>query len=388
MLKRPGSLWLAALLLLAVQLPAPAQTAALRTRNVVLIVSDGLRWQEVFTGADATLLNEQSGGIWDKEQDLRREFWRADVKERRRALFPFLWGTVAVHGQIFGNQTRGSVARVTNGLAFSYPGYNEMLTGHPDPRINSNEFGPNPNVSVFEWLNTLPDLHGHVSVYATWVNFKDIFNVDRSHLPLQVGWDPPYPAGGDPRQQLMNELYRTTTRLDDEDVYDAFLQIPLMDSFARQQPRVLFVGFGETDNWAHSGRYDLVLHAAHSFDHYVEQLWTALQRLPAYRDQTTFIITTDHGRGSGTVEWKEHGVEQHGSENIWIAVMGPDTAPLGERAHVAEVHQAQIAATIAALLGKDYVRAVPAAAPPLTEVLAPARTLADRAQRSPRTTGR
>ncbi len=389
MLKRPGSLWLAALLLLAVQLPAAAQTAALRTRNVVLIVSDGLRWQEVFTGADATLLNEKNGGIWDKEQDLKREFWRADVKERRRALLPFLWGTVAVHGQIFGNQARGSVARVTNGLAFSYPGYNEMLTGHPDPRINSNEFGPNPNVSVFEWLNTLPDLKGRVSVYATWVNFKDIFNVGRSHLPLHVGWDPPYPAGGDPRQELMNELYRTTTRLDDEDVYDAFLQIPLMDSFARQQlPRVLFVGFGETDNWAHSGRYDLVLHAAHSFDHYVEQLWTALQRLPAYRDQTTFIITTDHGRGSGLVEWKEHGVEQHGSENIWIAVMGPDTAPLGERAHVAEVHQAQIAATIAALLGKDYVRAVPAAAPPLTEVLVPARTVADRARGSPRTAGR
>ena len=75
-------------------------------------------------------------------------------------LFPFLWTTVAARGQIFGNQTQGSVAKVTNGLAFSYPGYNEMLTGHPDPRINSNEFGPNPNTSVFEWLNGLPELHG------------------------------------------------------------------------------------------------------------------------------------------------------------------------------------------------------------------------------------
>ena len=348
--------------------PAHAQSAP-RTRNVVLIVSDGLRWQEVFTGADPTLLNEANGGIWDKEQDLRREFWRDDPAERRRALFPFLWNTVAVHGQIFGNQALGSVARVTNGLAFSYPGYNEMLTGHPDARINSNEFGPNPNVSVLEWLNTLPELHGKVSVFATWANFKDILNVSRSHLPLQVGWDLPYEGTLNPRQELMNRLYETTTRLDDEDVYNAFLQVPLLDSFATHQPHVLFVGYGETDNWAHSGRYDLVLHSAHLFDRFVSELWEHLQALPAYRDQTTFIITTDHGRGSGPVEWKEHGIEQKGSENIWIAVMGPDTAPLGERSHTAEVHQAQIAATVAALLGQDYRKAVPAAAPPISAVL-------------------
>jgi hypothetical protein len=360
-----------ALLMLAALRPAAhAQAApAPKTRNVVLIVSDGLRWQEVFTGADPTLLNEKNGGIWDKEEDLRREFWRTDAGERRKALLPFLWTTVAAHGQIFGNQARGSIARVTNGLAFSYPGYNEMLTGHPDARINANEFGPNPNISVFEWLNGLPDLHGRVSVFATWATFKDIFNVQRSHLPLQVGWDLPYRGQLTARQELLNQLYRTTTRMDDEDVYDAFLQIPLLDSIAEQQPRVLFVGYGETDNWGHAGRYDLVLHAAHLFDQFVEQLWNTMQRLPAYRDQTTFIITTDHGRGSGPVEWKEHGVEQKGSENIWIAVIGPDTAPLGERTHTAEVHQAQIAATIAALLGKDYRQAVPAAADAIVAVL-------------------
>src|SRR4029077_4723912 len=109
------------------------------------------------------------------------------------------------------------------------------------------------------------------------------------------------------------------------------------------------------------------------FDHFVEELGHTLQGLPAYRDQTTFIITTDHGRGSGPIDWKDHGVEQPGSENIWIAALGPDTAPLGERAHTAPVSQAQIAATVAALLGKDYGQAVPAAAAPIAEVLSGAR---------------
>ena len=366
-------IWYALLLLAAALVGgAQAQTAVpLKTRNIVLIVTDGLRWQEIFTGADRTLLNEKYGGIWDKEADLKREFWRADANERRKALFPFLWTTVATRGQIFGNQTKGSVARVTNGLAFSYPGYNEMTTGHPDARINSNEFGPNPNVSVFEWLNGLPDLHGRVAVYATWNMFKDIFNVARSKLPLVVGWDLPYQGELTPRQALLNRLYATTTQFDNEDVFNAFLQVQLIESFAKSQPRVLFVGYGETDNWAHQGRYDLVLRSAHAFDQFVEELWNTLQALPTYKDQTTFIITTDHGRGSGLTEWKEHGVEQKGSENIWIAVIGPDTAALGERSHTAPVHQAQIAATVAALLGKDYRQAVPAAAVPLSEVIGP-----------------
>ena len=358
-----------ALALLGVS-PAPgAESQPLKTRNVVLLVSDGLRWQEIFTGADPTLLNEEHGGIWDKAQDLKREFWRDDVNERRKALFPFLWTTIAANGQIFGNQTKGSIARVTNGFAFSYPGYNEMLTGHADKRINSNEFGPNPNVSVYEWLNGLTELRGHVAVYASWATFRDIFNVSRSHLPLQVGWDPPYRGTLTPSERQLNELYATTTRLDDEDVYDSFMQIPLLDGIRRDKPRVLFVGYGETDNWGHAGRYDLLLHSAHMFDHFVEQLWNTMQAMPEYRGCTTFILTADHGRGSGLTEWKEHGVEQKGSENIWIAVMGPDTAPLGERSNTPEIHQAQIAATIAAFLGQDYRTAVAAAAAPITAVV-------------------
>jgi hypothetical protein len=345
--------------------PAAAQ---LKTRNVVLIVSDGLRWQEIFTGADPTLLNEH-GGIWASAEELRRNFWNDDSAQRRKMLFPFLWGTVATHGQIFGNQNKGSIAHVTNGMAFSYPGYNEMLTGRPDSRINSNEFGPNPNTTVFEWLNQSPELRGKVAVFATWDVFKNIFNEPRSHLPMQVGWDPPEKGKLTPRQELLNELYRTTTRLDDEDVWDSFMQIPLIDYVKAEHPRVLFVGYGETDNWAHAGRYDLVLESAQQFDKFVQQLWETMQSMPEYHDQTTFIITTDHGRGGGLEEWKEHGVDQKGSENIWIAVMGPDTNTLGERQNVPPVTQSQIAATLAAFVGKDLHQNEPTVAPALPDVL-------------------
>jgi hypothetical protein len=344
--------------------------AAGQTENVVLIVTDGLRWQEVFTGADAALINENEGGSWLAEKELRRRYWRDDPLARRELLFPFLWGTVAKQGQIFGNQTRGSVARVTNGKAFSYPGYNEMTTGYTNDAIDSNEFGPNPNRTVFEWLNGHAAYRGHVAVYATWSVFDDIFSKQRSHLVMQTGWNlPPKGAHETSRDALLRELYATTTEFDEEDIPNSFLQVPLIDYVRSGQPRVLFVGYGETDNWAHSGRYDLVLDSAHRFDYFVRQLWETMQSIPRYRGRTTFIITTDHGRGNAPVEWKEHGVDQKGSENVWIAVLGPDTRPLGERSAVPIVTQAQIAATVAALLGEDYVHAEPRAAAPIRDVI-------------------
>ncbi len=116
---------------------------------------------------------------------------------------------------------------------------------------------------------------------------------------MQTGWTLPQKAHETPRDALLRELYETTTRFDEEDVWNSFLQIPLLDYVKTAQPRVLFVGYGETDNWAHQGRYDLVLDSAHRFDHFVHQLWDTMQAMPQYRGTTTFIITTDHGRGSG-----------------------------------------------------------------------------------------
>ena len=334
-----------------------------KTQNVVLIVSDGLRWQEVFTGADPSLLNDKAGGSWMGEEELRKRYWRENVEERRALLFPFLWGTVAKKGQIYGNQLKGSVAHVTNGKAFSYPGYNEMSTGYPNDAIDSNEFGPNPNASVFEWLNKTDEFRGRVAIYGTWNVYDNIFNKQRSGLVMQTGWTLPHKAHETPRDALLHELYDTTTRFDEEDVDNSLLQIPLLDYVKAGRPRVLFVGYGETDNWAHQGRYDLVLDSAHRTDYFIHQLWDTMQAMPQYRGTTTFIITTDHGRGSGPTEWKEHGVEEKGSENVWIAVIGPDTAPQGERTNVAPVTQAQIAATVAAFVGRDYRHDVPMAAP-------------------------
>ena len=67
------------------------------TENVILVTLDGLRWQEVFGGADARLMSKESGGVRD-EAVLRQEFWADQPQVRREQLMPFFWRVVAKQG--------------------------------------------------------------------------------------------------------------------------------------------------------------------------------------------------------------------------------------------------------------------------------------------------
>jgi len=349
-------------------LSAVSHGAGLKTENVFLIISDGLRWQEVFSGAEADLMTRANGGV-PNTNALRAQFWRETPESRREALLPFFWNRIASQGQLFGNQIKGSVVKVTNGRNFSYPGYNEIITGAADPRIDSNNKVPNPNVSVFEWLNSRPNLRGHVAVFGTWDVFPSIFNVERSRLPIWPGWDSRLKRFEIPPPDYLAQLRQDTTPMWEGVTYDSFLFHAAVDYIKRKQPRLLFIGFGETDEWAHAGRYDQYLTAAHHVDDFLRRLWTMIQVMPCYRDKTTFIVTADHGRGTGPSDWKSHGEKVAGSEGDWIAVIGPDTPPRGERTQTEGPSQSQIAATIAALLGQDYHAAFPKTGQPILDVL-------------------
>src|SRR5689334_16633064 len=179
-------------LLLALASTLGAQSP-LKTKNVVLVVTDGLRWQEVFTGADSSIVFGDAKAVGDTAA-IRRDYWRDTPDARRALLMPFLWTTVAHGGQIFGDKMKGSSAQVTNGLKFSYPGYNEMLTGAPDPRIRSNSYGRNPNTTVFDWLAARPAFAHKVEALGTWQTFDDIFDRQRATFPVRAGWNPPFDA--------------------------------------------------------------------------------------------------------------------------------------------------------------------------------------------------
>jgi len=347
-------------------LAASLALGAPRTGNVILVTFDGLRWQEVFKGADPQLMTEINEKHFGQVQKM---FWRSRPEERRQALLPFLWGTVAKQGQIFGHTNRGSIVHLTNGRKFSYPGYQEMLCGFPDDRITSNGAGPNPNVTVLEWLAGKPAFAGRVACIASWATMGDIINRERGRVFVNAGTEVLRFPGSGERVEWLNAVMRDTLPPWEEVRWDSLTHQVALEYLRAQKPRVLHVAFDETDDWAHDGNYERVLRSAHQADNLIQQLWAAAQLMEQYRGKTTLIVTTDHGRGEPPTAWRDHGPRVIGAEYIWLAAMGPDTPALGERTNHAPLTQAQIAATLAALLGEDYAAAQPKAGRPIAELL-------------------
>src|SRR5688572_9634865 len=102
-----------------------------KTENVIFITIDGMRWQEIFSGADSALLNGYYGGVYDPTMTKGR-FWRESAEARREMLMPFFWGVMARQGQIFGDPEKRCDAMITNTRKISYPGYSEMFCGLAD----------------------------------------------------------------------------------------------------------------------------------------------------------------------------------------------------------------------------------------------------------------
>lgn len=328
--------------------PAPAPEPAAAPPHVLLVTLDGLRWQEVFGGADSLV-------VWGRADsaEVARHWWRPAREARRARLMPFLWEAVARRGQLLGDRLAGAGVRVTNGRNFSYPGYNELLTGRADDRVASNDRVPNPNETVLEWLHRQPGLAGRVAVAASWDLFPWIVNSGRSGIPVEAGQD-----------SVVARMAALLPRLWDATRFDLLTHRSALDRlWAAEPPRVLYVALGETDEWAHAGDYPRYLDAAHRSDAMLRELYEAFAGHPAVRGNVTLVVTVDHGRGDGPA-WTDHGARVPGAEWAWVGAMGPGIAPRGVRGGGAEATLAQVAATVAAAAGEDYT-VVPGVAGPL-----------------------
>lgn len=333
----------------------PAQQKT-KTENVILITLDGMRWQEVFNGADSSFMRQQK---YLKDGKLKEKYWRNELTERRKALFPFFWNTIATEGQLYGNRAIGSKVDITNNQLFSYPGYNEILTGRADnERIHSNDKVYNPNKNVLEYFNSLPAFKNKVAAFTTWDVFPYIINDKRSGVYVSTGWEPSKDTNLTDREKMMNQLTQSLPNPLGDVRLDAFTFYYGMEYIKKNKPRVMYFAFDETDDFAHGGEYAAYLNSAHYTDRFIEELWSYIQSDPTYKNKTTIIITCDHGRGADAEGWKHHGQKIPEATQIWFAFLGPDTPALGE-VKSGQFYQNQIAKTMAALMGLNYTSEQP-----------------------------
>lgn len=344
------SLLMMVLVVLAV--PVVAQQ---KIENLVLITTDGLRWQELYQGMDTVLANDKAFNQGDSS-GIYGAFWSADAGERRKKLMPFMWSAIAARGQLYGNRLLGNKVDNANPHWFSYPGYSEIITGYPDEKINSNSYPANPHVSVLEYLNRQSAFKNRIAVFGAWEAFDRIVNEERSGITVISAFDTVPGKKLNGNQKLINTMLLNSHRpWGDHECLDQFTHYAAMEYLKVNKPRVMHIAYGETDEWAHAGKYKYYLQSARQVDIWLKEIWEFIQSDPQYRDKTALVITTDHGRGDQVKkDWTSHGKEIAGASEIWLAVMAPGLKARGEVGADMQLYQKQIAQTIARLLGTKY----------------------------------
>jgi hypothetical protein len=320
--------------------------------NIFIITLDGFRWQEIFNGADPGLLSNPQ---YAKDTSLLQQMYGgATTTIRRQKLLPFFWNVIANQGQLYGNRLLGNKVDVRNFYKISYAGYNEIFTGYADPRLVANTPYQNDNINLPAYLNQLNDYQGKVVAFSSWNIFPYILNEEQSNFPVNSGYEKE--ARGDSATGIINEVQDSVHEKADCR-YDQLTFLMAKDYIRQHHPKVMVLGLGETDEFAHSGRYDMYLQRASDADRMLAELWYHVQTDPFYKDNTTFIITTDHGRGKKSSTWPNHHLFIKGSGEIWLAMLGRGISSIGEMKSQQQLYQNQIAQTIAALLGKEFVSA-------------------------------
>jgi hypothetical protein len=359
-----------------------ASNFATAAQNVVLVTLDGVRWQEVFNGADNSLINNTD--FVKKPEQLKPQFWAKTANERQQLLMPFLTQVVAKKGIIIGDRANGSTMSVSNPWYFSYPGYNEILTGEVDENINSNNKVLNPNKTILERLDKLPEFKDSTALFGSWDVFPYIVNTKRSNVYVNAGF-----------MSIEENLFTDAPLLNalQNEIPSPWYNVRL-DSFTyrfakaymlAKKPKLLVISLGETDDFAHDGHYDQYLKSARQSDAFIKDLWATIQTTAGYKDNTTLIITTDHGRGNNANDWQHHSSKRAlaelelgantypegiiGSEHIWLAAIGPAIKGSGLIKTKNELKQAQIAATVLKALGQNPNEINSNMAPAISEIL-------------------
>lgn len=321
------------------------------SQKVFLLMLDGLRWQELFTGADSLLIANKE--YTHDSAFVAKKYWRTSPTERRKELMPFFWNTIATKGQIYGNRKYGSKVNLTNKHWFSYPGYSEILCGFADDeRINSNDKTNNPNQTILELVNQQPEFKGKVTAFGSWDVFPYIINEDRAGFYVNAGYREAKGTDVTENEKQLNKLQKQAVRPWESVRQDVFTHNYAFEFVKKKHPKLMFISYGETDDFAHDGDYTHYLLSAENTDAMIKELWDYCQSNPYYKNKTTFIITTDHGRGTQPLDtWKSHGSKIKNSDETWIATIGPNIKAKGEIKEQAQLHNSQIATTIQKILG-------------------------------------
>ena len=264
--------------------------AAYKTENVIVVVFDGVRQEEMF-------------------------------EEASHSNVPTLWNVLAPQGTLYTNVRNG------NDFTNTTPGHSTILTGTYSPgQVN----GVRPvDPTLFELFRK----QTAISKDKTWLVAQKRQNPEEAVYSTNPDYGKEY--GPDIIKNRIGKNDNQTLR-------------HLKMVMKKYRPRLVLVNLGWTDEAAHHQSLSAYLQAIGNSDRIAGVVWKQIQDDPFYANRTTLILTSDHGRMS--YKFKGHGDPVDPScRHIWALVIGPDT-PAGV-VYEEQADMRQIEPTAAALLG-------------------------------------
>ncbi len=264
---------------------------------------------------------------------------------------PFIWNVVAEKAVIIGNRDLGSKVNTKNFYSISYPGYNEIFTGAADPFVSTNKKKRNKHITLLEYLNHISPYKDKVAAYTSWDVFPYILNEERSKIYVNSGYQAYNGKKLSHKQVYLNKINNKAENADEPERYDMLTFLMAKEFILKNQPKIFYLALGGTDSYGHQKNYDGYLEQAQLADRIISDLWYFVQSMPAYRNNITFVITTDHGRGRKPNTWYKHGFFVNGASQTWIAMIGNGVNAIGEHQSKKQFLMTQLAGTIGVLTG-------------------------------------
>lgn len=287
---------------------------------VVLVVLDGVRWQEIFGGT--TSLDAAS-------------------------LTPNLHRLASERGAALGGTTRS--AMYASGPNYvSLPSYREIFSGRAGTDCTENDC---PRIARPTIVDELHARGRSAAVFSSWekIDLAAASRPDGITISAGRGGKPgnPWPGAGDFRRD------RATAEL-------------AVAHLEHERPDFLFLGLGEADEYAHHGDYVDYVGAIVLADRILGDVLATLERMGDRGARTHVFVTTDHGRSYG---FRDHGGRYPESGRVWLVAAGPRIKARGTLETSREHHLRDIAPTLRLIAGLPRVATGPDAGAPIDALL-------------------
>jgi hypothetical protein len=327
---------------------AEAEELADTTTPVILVVLDGVRWQEVFSGVDPALAaRRRAGPVTDA-----------------RTLLPSLYAALDAGGAALGAPGHGFIA--ASGPNFvSMPGYTEIFGGRPPEHCHDNGCSGATGTTIVDAMRAQSRRDSDVAVIASWAPIGRAATTGSSRIVLSAGRDD-VTGGGflalDPEsRRILDEGARSDPRPGHDsfrpDRYTAELALRYLEIW---RPAFLFVGLGEADEYAHVDDYRGYLASLRAADDFFGRLFATLERMGDRGRRSLVLVTADHGRGR---DYRDHGGALPESARVWLLAFGGPVRAQGFVDDAQPRHLADIAPTIRQVVGLPIERTYGAGTP-------------------------